>query len=218
MTAIAFYFDFISPNAFLAWDALPALAARHGRAIDLHPVLFAALLQAHAQRGPAEVAPKMDWMVRNCLRKAHARGLELQPPASHPFNPLLALRVCHATHDPAERSQATRALFAATWQRGVDVADAVAVAATLDAAGCDGAALVAAAQTAAAKRALRSATDAALARGVFGVPMFFADDEPFFGYDDLDWLDRFLGGGARIDEPTLARWRAVRPSAWRRAT
>lgn len=218
MTSIAFYFDFISPNAFLAWNALPEIAARHGRQIECRPVLFAALLQAHGQRGPAEVAPKMRWMVRNCLRKARARGLNLQPPATHPFNPLLSLRVCHAVRDELQRQRILTALFAATWQQGVDVSDPATVVATLDAAGVDGAALVARASDDSVKQSLRDATDAALAEGIFGVPMMVADDEPFFGYDDLEWLDRFLAGGVRLDEQTLARWRTVRPSATRRST
>ena len=52
---IRFYFDYISPNAYLAWTQLPALAQRNGCSIEPVPVLFAGLLEAHRQLGPAEV-------------------------------------------------------------------------------------------------------------------------------------------------------------------
>jgi len=55
-------------------------------------VLFAGLLEAHGQLGPAEVRPNY-WMFRNKLRKASVLGLTLRPPRFHPFNPLLPLRV-----------------------------------------------------------------------------------------------------------------------------
>ncbi len=67
---IRFYFDYISPNAYLAWTQLPALAERNGCRIDPVPVLFAGLLEAHRQLGPAEVRPKMQWMWKNIVRKA----------------------------------------------------------------------------------------------------------------------------------------------------
>lgn len=215
---IEFYFDFISPNAYLAWHALPEIAAAHEREIVYRPVLFAALLQAHGQRGPAEVAPKMDWMVRNCLRKAKALGVELQPPATHPFNPLPALRACMAAGAAAERERVTGALFRATWAAGRDVGDAATVAAVLDESGLDGAAIIARTAAGAVKARLRAATDSAVANGIFGVPMFVADGEAFFGYDDLCWLDRHLGGQGTLDAGELRGWQRVRPSAWRRET
>ncbi len=93
---IRFYFDYISPNAYLAWTQLPALAERNGCRIEPMPVLFAGLLEAHRQLGPAEVAPKMRWMWKNIARKAAMIGVQLNAPAFHPFNPLLrfALRHC----------------------------------------------------------------------------------------------------------------------------
>jgi hypothetical protein len=113
--AIRFDFDFVSPNAYLAWTRLPALAERHGRALEPVPVLFAALLEAHGQLGPAEVPPKIRWMTRNNLRKAAVLGVELNPPAFHPFNPILALRVSSLVLDPSRRRALIDALFRAVW-------------------------------------------------------------------------------------------------------
>lgn len=214
--AISFYFDFISPNAYLAWKEIGSLAARHGRPLQLRPVLFAALLQAHGQRGPAEVAPKLQWMQANCLRKAGARGIRLRAPSSHPFNPLLALRVCAASEDSSQRSVIVDALFDAAWADAREISDPGTVTAVLDAAGLDGAALVARAGSDELKRELRETTDEAIEAGVFGVPTMICDGSLFFGYDDLHWLRRFLDGDDPLDPDELERWRQVRPTAQRR--
>ncbi len=81
---IRFYYDYISSNAYLAWLELPKLAARHAAVIEPVPVLFAALLEAHGQLGPAEVHVKALWMLKNNLRKAALLGVPLNPPVHHP--------------------------------------------------------------------------------------------------------------------------------------
>ena len=50
-----FYFDYISSNAYLAWTQLPALTAKYDVDVEPVPVLFAGLLGAHGQLGPAEI-------------------------------------------------------------------------------------------------------------------------------------------------------------------
>src|SRR5438445_643632 len=92
-STIRFYFDYESPNAYLAWTQLPQLADRYGVAIDPLPVLYAGLLEAHGQLGPGEIAAKGRWMSKNIARKATLLGVPLKPPAFMPFNPLLALRM-----------------------------------------------------------------------------------------------------------------------------
>ena len=114
---IRFLFDYISSNAYLAWTQLPRLAATYGAVVEPVPVLFAGLLEAHGQLGPAEVRPKARWMSRNNLRKAALLGLPLEPPAHHPFNPLLALRISSLPLPEDERRALIDALFQAVWVR-----------------------------------------------------------------------------------------------------
>jgi len=204
--AIRFYFDFVSPNAYLAWTQLPSLAAKFDRAIEPVPVLFAALLEAHGQLGPAEVAPKIRWMTRNNLRKAALLGVELNPPAFHPFNPLLALRVSSLPLETSQRWAMIDALFRAVWVRGLHVSEAGVVEKIADELGLAGAAVVARAQEPAGKARVREQTDAALARGVFGVPTMEVGDELFWGFDDLPHLERFLAGHDPIDSASWQRW------------
>ena len=214
---IRFLFDYISSNAYLAWAELPKLAARYGCAVEPVPVLFAGLLEAHGQLGPAEVRPKAYWMFKNNLRKAALLGLPLRPPRFHPFNPLLPLRISSLPLPDAERRALITALFDAVWARELHASEPAVVAALADELGLPGAALVEEAQAPEAKARLRRQTDEAIAAGVFGVPTFLAGGELFWGYDDLPWLERFLGGSDPLDQTELARWvRPVTASAVRR--
>ena len=112
---LRFYFDYISHNAYIAWTQLPRREDRYGVTIEPVPVLFAGLLDAHGQLGPAEVRPKAIWMGRNVMRKAAILGVPLQPPKHHPFNPLLSLRASSLPLPADERRRLIDGLFGAVW-------------------------------------------------------------------------------------------------------
>jgi 2-hydroxychromene-2-carboxylate isomerase len=205
MRLVRFYFDYESPNAYLAWTQLPELAARTGAAVELVPVLYAALLDANGQLGPGEQPTKARWMMKNIARKAALAGVELNPPAFLPFNPLLALRVTLLAPEE-KRQEVIDALFRAVWARRLHVSEPSVVEEILRELGLDGAALVARAQEPEVKARLRRDTEQAIARGVFGVPTMEVDGELFWGYDDVPFLELCLTG----KDPLPADWRGDR--------
>jgi len=209
---IRFYFDYLSSNAYLAWTQLPALAARHGRRIEAVPVLFAGLLEAFGQLGPAEIAPKAAWTWRNNARKAALLGVPLNPPRFHPFHPLVSLRTSSLPMPDAERLALVDALFRAVWVEGRDVGQPEGVAEVASAIGLPGPELVARAQEPEAKAALRRQTDAAIAAGVFGVPALQLGPagEVVWGYDDLPYFELVLAGR---DPLPAGAWPSARPPA-----
>ena len=203
---IDFYFDYESPNAYLAWTQLPKLAARHGCEIAPIPILYAALLDAHGQLGPGEQPAKGFWMTKNLIRKAILLNVPLNPPAFLPFNPLLALRVTLLPADAATRCALISALFEAVWIRGLHVSEPAVVERVVNETGLAGAALIADAQSPPIKRQLRDQTDEAIAKGVFGVPSMIVGNELFWGYDDFPHLELFLEGRDPLDAATRQRW------------
>ena len=213
---LRFYYDFISPNAYLAWTQLFKLADRYGLQLDLQPVLFAALLQASERSGPAEIPRVRPWMMLNCMRKAHALDVPFGPPHSHPFNPLLALRIATAAESWEQRRRCSDVLFRAAWADGIDMGDREALGTYLDTHGLDAAAAIEAAATDAVKQQLRVASEAAAQAEVFGVPSMCVDRELFWGYDDFPQLERYLSGETPLNIDALKDWRDVRPSAQRR--
>jgi 2-hydroxychromene-2-carboxylate isomerase len=159
----------------------------------------------------------MRWMARNNLRKAKLLGLTLRPPAFHPFNPLLALRVSSLPLDAAARDAVIGALFDAVWVRSLHVSEPAVVERLGDEIGLAGATLVAEAQRPESKARLRRQTDDAIARGVFGVPSMEVGEELFWGYDDFPYLELFLAGKDPLDAAAWKEWfRPPRRSAMRR--
>ena len=213
---IRFYFDFISPNAWLAWARIGPIAARHGRTVLPVPVLFAALLKASSRPGPAEVPALWRWMYGNVLRKGALHGIPVMPPPSHPFNPLIALRVASLPMQESERTTVIDALFRAVWAGGPGVEKEEVVSEVLTGAGLDGQGLVEHARTQEAKDRLRRQTEEAIAAGAFGVPTMIVDRELFWGHDDLEFLDRFLAGKDPLPRGETAGWEGLRATAWRK--
>jgi len=210
------YADPVSPYAWLALRALDALDAAGAR-VDIVPVLFAGLLNAHGNVGPAEIEAKRRYLFRDVMREAARGGLPFAGPPGHPFNPLTALRMCTAVDDADARRALLVAFTCATWERGDDLMDDDTLVRLAAQAGLDGTALLAAARTPGGKAALADATAQAAADGVFGVPTFRIDgvDGLFWGADRIEALLWRLQG-KDIDEAVLEAFLAREPLAQRK--
>jgi 2-hydroxychromene-2-carboxylate isomerase len=192
MKHITFHFDVISPYAYLAFEKLPEVLKGLSWQVDYRPVLFAGLLKHHGQLGPAEIPPKRDWTYRQVQWLAHAQGVPLQMPAAHPFNPLGLLRLALACgRDGLVNRYVAETVFRHAWRGGSDAADAqrleelrAALQPQRDPASDE------------VKAELKSNTEAAIARGLFGVPTCEVDGKLFWGFDGLPMLREYLQGTA----------------------
>lgn len=195
---ITCHLDFISPYAYLAFEHLPEALRGISYSMTYRPVLFAAMLHHHGQLGPAEIAPKRDWTYRQVLWQAHQLGVPIDMPRSHPFNPLPLLRLAVACSPESLPGQPGRyvceTIFRHVWRGGAEASDAARLAALTT--------QLAPAQEPtgeAVKAQLKANTDAAIAKGVFGVPTFEVDDKLFWGLDALPMLRAYLLGDAWFD-------------------
>lgn len=214
-TPIRFYFDYISPYAYLAWTQMQGIAARHERSVEPVPILFAGVLNALGTKGPAEVPAKRNYLYKHLVRLAHGLGVPFEMPPAHPFNPLAALRVTEAVQDMEARALLVSALYAAAWAGGGGVERPEQVAAVVKSVGLDAEALLAASQTPEVKERVRHHTEELLKLGGFGVPSYTVDGELFFGVDSLNHLDAFLLGEDPLKPEALERWRKLPASAKR---
>lgn len=170
------YFDVISPFAWLQLPAITELASR----IDIQPVpvVLGAMLQHFGQLGPAEIPSKREFTYRHVLWRARRTGRPLVFPPAHPFNSLAGQRLIIAA---GTSWAAIDAVFTHVWQHGRpgDSIDALLpVARDL---GIEDAATLIAGES--VKSALRDNTSEAIAAGVFGVPMLQIGDALFWGED-----------------------------------
>ena len=198
MVAADWYFDFISPFAYLASQRLPMLAP--AIRVRYKPVLFAALLEANGQKGPAEIAAKRTFTYRFVVWQARRWGIPVKFPHEHPFNPLPLLRLAIACDC---RPEAVQRIFRFVWQDGrlpdlpIEWAELAHDLGVPDAseriAGPD------------VKEQLRRNTDEALGRGVFGVPTLAIGETLFFGVDAMEMALDYAKAGCRFDDPEFAR-------------
>jgi 2-hydroxychromene-2-carboxylate isomerase len=190
------YFDYSSPFAYLA---LTQAEAVFGAAATWRPILLGGLFRSI---GTADVplftqsAEKRAHTLKDLERQARRFGVDFRWPSRFPVNTVLPLRLslgAGLTESAAGRALIV-AIARALWAEDRDIAEPTVLRALADAHGFDGAALVAAAGAPEAKQALRDATEAAQAAGVFGVPtcvVHRADgDELFWGADRLEFAAR----------------------------
>ncbi|WAC75461.1 2-hydroxychromene-2-carboxylate isomerase [Roseateles sp. SL47] len=202
MTTLDFFFDPISPYAALAFERLPQVLAGRSVAVRYLPVFLGAVLKAHGTKGPAELPHKRDWLYRHVLWLGQRLEVPLELPALHPFNPLPLLRLLWATAEPGHTPNcwAVETVFHHVWRGGLDAADPTRVQQLVES--------LAPQQDPASdtvKAALREATDAAVARGVFGVPTIAVGDQLFWGLDALDMVAARIDGDPWFDGPDWGR-------------
>lgn len=209
MPQVDFYFDFVSPYAYLGWKALLARAKSESPSFSItpRPVLFAGLLDAHGQLGPAEIEAKRRFVMRDVIRFARKLGVPLGVPVPHPFRSLDALRLCLPSVAGEKQIELVDALFSAAWGRGENLESKAFLEKAIGSIGLDPHALVQRTTSLSAKDELRSETEAAVTRGVFGVPTFGVGHEIIFGADRLDDVIALVRGDshALIDHATLER-------------
>lgn len=180
------YFDFISPFAYLQFRQLEKLPG--DLVIHYKPVLFAGLLDHWGQKGPAEIAAKRKFTYRFVQWKAAEMGIPLKFPPAHPFNPLVFLRTAIAM---GSKREAIATIFDFLWKEGNDPAANDTVAELGTKLAVDD--LDQRAHNPAVKEKLKQNGEEALRRGVFGVPTLVLDDELFWGSDSLEMFSAYLG-------------------------
>jgi 2-hydroxychromene-2-carboxylate isomerase len=204
---IDFYFDFISPFAYIGSTQVEAVAARHGRTVNWRPVLLGITVMKVMGLKPLTQTPlKSGYLRHDATRMAHIYDVPFRYHGLTGHNSLAASRaflwLMDQDRDLAMRF--ARRIFQRLWVDSLDITAAEDVAAEAAALGVNGHDLLVAILSPEGKQALHKAVDDAIARGVFGVPFFIADGEPIWGGDRLWMLDHWLahgswdGAGAKI--------------------
>ncbi len=180
------YFDVVSPYAYLQAQRFGDLTSQ----LDITPVpvLFAGLLGAWGQLGPAEIPAKRIQTYRYAHWLAHQRGVPFRAPPRHPFNPLAILRLTIAASSTKE---AALCALDHIWGKGEDGEALESLVPLATSLGIDN--LHEAINNPIVKAKLRQNTEEAVSAGVYGVPTFQVGDALFWGDDltdmMLDWLE-----------------------------
>ena len=109
-----------------------------------------------------------------------------------PVNTLTIMRGAIVADDEGTLDDYVDAVNRAMWEDGLKMDDPEVIATFLSANGFDGPALLGRTQEPEIKAKLVQNTEAAVARGVFGIPTFFVGSEMFFGKDRLAQVEEAL--------------------------
>jgi len=190
-------FDFGSPNAYLTLKVLPELLERTGAGLIITPCLLGGIFKATGNKAPmiqyAEAPAKLAYENLEMRRFIARHGLtkfRLNP--HFPVNTLTIMRGAVVAGDEGNLDDYVDAVNRAMWEDGLKMDDPEVIATFLSANGFDGPALLARTQEPEIKARLVANTEAAVARGVFGIPTFFVGDEILFGKDRLDQVEEAL--------------------------
>jgi len=198
MRTLDWYFDFISPYAYLQCARFPRLPA--DTQVRIKPVLFGALLDHLGTLGPAEIPGKREHTFRQAMWLAKRNGVTLKAPPRHPFNPLPALRLAIALGSPMD---AVLRIYEFIWAQGRDASDPVEFAHLAAMLGVGD--VEARIGDPAVKAKLKTNTEEAIAAGVWGVPTFVVDGIPFWGFDAGAMLLDYLADPASVTGPEFDR-------------
>ena len=192
---IEFIFDFASPNAYLAYRALPPILERTGAELDIVPCLLGGIFKATGNKAPflafSPIKGKFEYElleIRRFVAKHRLAKYRLNP--HFPVNSLMLMRGFIAARDAGAGDAYLEMGLAGMWEDGLKLDDPAVLAKAIDGTGMDSASLLAAAQSDAVKQKLAANTAAAVERGAFGIPTFFVGQEMFFGKDRLGQVEQ----------------------------
>ncbi|MDP9928283.1 2-hydroxychromene-2-carboxylate isomerase [Variovorax paradoxus] len=192
--SVDFFFDVGSPSSYLAWTQLPGLCASHGAELVYRPMLLGGVYQATGNASPATIPVKGRYTQMDYERHARRYGVPFQ---GNPHFPVITLFLMRAVtgiqlRRPEQLQQLLACVFKALWIDALNLNDAQLTARILTEGGFDPAEIERLTQDPETKAALKSTTQEAVERGVFGAPTLFVGDQMFFGQDRMDFVREAL--------------------------
>ncbi|WP_338617406.1 2-hydroxychromene-2-carboxylate isomerase [Pigmentiphaga sp. CHJ604] len=193
-TIVDFYFDFMSPYAYLAHARLPELAKRHGARLAYHPIDLFRIKLAVGNTGPSnrDIPLKHRYLRSDLQRWATAYGIPFVPPSGY-GSTRLNCGAFRAIDEGRARYYAD-SVWRHVWGSGGAMDDDGLLAAVAKEMSWPEDEFLAYVRSSEAGRRLEASNAAALERGVFGVPTMIADGAMWWGNDRLDFLERHLQG------------------------
>ena len=196
---VEFFFDLGSPASYLAWTQLPCVCAEHDARLVLRPMLLGGVFQATGNSSPAMIPAKARYFFGDLQRYARRYGVPLKFSEHFPINTLGLMRAAIGVQmrEPERFEAWLAAMYTAMWGQGRNLGDVQVVAEVLEDAGFDPQGFAALVGDPEVKAALKTVTEEAVSRGVFGAPTCFVGSEMFFGQDRLEFIVEALKVGDR---------------------
>ena len=210
MKSLNFYFDFLSPFSYFAWTKIQSQTSVK---VDFKPVALGPLLNHWSIKGPGEIEPKREFLLKQCLRYAAKNNIDFTTPKTHPFNSLYALRLALKSTAGDLQSDVIKTLWLAGWKTRIDMGEPDELIRVLKEANLPAEELYEKSFSREAKQELKANIQEAISFGAFGVPTMVVEQELFWGNDAVEDVMNFLSGTDKLDREKLADLLASTPRA-----
>lgn len=196
MATIDFYFDFLSPYSYLAFEWVKKVNKEHS--FNFIPVPLGKIIKSYGGLGPAEIPPKRDFLYKHFLRVAKDKNIEVSTPKILPFNSSLGLRMALKEISKEGQFELITHLFEMAWKYGLDMGNDDELEKFLSTRIKNPRTLIDEALAPASRKLIKNNISRALSNNVFGVPTFMTENELFWGEDSIKYLDKFLRGEDQV--------------------
>lgn len=193
---IEFYFDLLSPYSYLAWTWVRSQPYD----FEFIPVSIPSIVASFETKGPAQIEPKRNYLFKDLLRKSKLAAIAFTIPKDLPFNALYALRLSLKSTAKDQQKNIIDALFRAGWEFGLDIGNDDELKIILKEKGLYSEELFISMESKTARVELKKNIEEALKNGLFGVPTFKVEEELFWGFDSIPFLEMHLNGMDPLDQ------------------
>ena len=183
---IDFYFDFISPYSYIAHQKIKLIDIKDEIKFDYKPILLGGLHKLGNITAPAFNERKMKNMKNDCEIISKKNKISFKWNDKFPINSLYLMRG-FISIDPQFKNKYLDTCFDAYWKNNVDISIEKNINNILDACKIDKKNFFDKIQEQQIKDELKSCTDEAFKKDIFGAPTFVINNKLFWGQDRLEY-------------------------------
>jgi len=181
---VEFYFDFISPYAYLAYKKIQSLP--NDIKIKYKPVLLGALHNLEGITAPAFIKPKLKHMISDCDLIANKNKSNFIWNSKFPINSLSVMRG-YLFINAENRELYLNVMFDAYWKDNLDISNEKILKNLLEKCKINSIKFFDGIKDFRIKDELKSITQEAHDKGIFGAPTFVVNNKIFWGQDRLEF-------------------------------
>jgi|TARA_X000000950_G_C13806598_1_gene615840 2-hydroxychromene-2-carboxylate isomerase len=182
-----FYFDFISPYSFLAHKQIRKIENKEGVKINYKPILLGGLHNLHGIKAPAFVPAKAKHMVRDCKLIAEKNNIRFKFNSYFPIKSLSLMRGVLVAEEDNIKKYYIDNIYNTIWQDGLNMNDEIIIQKILKNLNINPKTFALRSTSSLIKDSLRTKTNEAYEKGIFGAPTFVANNKIFWGQDRIEF-------------------------------
>ncbi|WP_180059663.1 2-hydroxychromene-2-carboxylate isomerase [Acinetobacter sp. YH12128] len=199
MKVIEFYFDVGSPYSYIGFHRIQQIAQQYQAELIWKPMLLGGVFKATGNSSPMAVPAKARYSMRDLKRWSDLWQIPVQMNPYFPINTLQLMRLITAVRlfQPEVFLNVLTGIFNAMFGQPRNLNDLNKLIQLMQELGLDVEQVKSWLEDEKVKSELKVITEEAIARGVFGAPSWFVDDELYWGVDHLHFVEAALQASSR---------------------